>query len=197
MAIDRGYQTLQQVKGWIGLTDSVQDSNIEMAIEGASRAMDNHCNRCFFYEEEESSKIYRAKNPQFITVDDIGSSTDLVIKTDEDGDGVFETTWSASDYQLEPFNYEGRAITSILALERSFPIYTNGRAAVQVTAHWGWAQVPMEVQLATRIYAIRLFNRKDSPEGILSYGEAGAIRLGADDKDVAKLLARYQRASFA
>lgn len=43
---------------------------------------------------------------------------------------------------------------------------------------------------AERIYAARLYTRKDSPEGVAGWGELGVIRL-RDDPDVRRLIGPY------
>ena len=45
MAITNGYATLAQVKAALRISDDVDDSLLEMAIESASRAIDGHAAR--------------------------------------------------------------------------------------------------------------------------------------------------------
>jgi hypothetical protein len=47
MAITQGYASLSQVKAALRITDSVDDSLLEMAIESGSRAIDGYTNRSF------------------------------------------------------------------------------------------------------------------------------------------------------
>jgi hypothetical protein len=47
MAITNGYATLAQVKAALRITDSLDDTLIEMAIESGSRAIDGYTNRAF------------------------------------------------------------------------------------------------------------------------------------------------------
>ena len=58
MAIQNGYATLSEVKADLRLTDNVDDSLLERAIEGASRRVDGYCNRFFYKTEQIASAIY-------------------------------------------------------------------------------------------------------------------------------------------
>ena len=106
----------------------------------------------------------------------------LVIATDGGDTGTYSTTWTTADYVLEPFDGVDAGMTgfpyrTVRAVESlTFP--TGGyRARVQVTALWGWTAVPDSVTLATKIMAAYLFNLKDSPLGVASFGDAGLIRV--------------------
>ena len=48
MAITNGYATLNQLKAAVRITDAIDDSLLEMAIESASRMIDAECDRNFF-----------------------------------------------------------------------------------------------------------------------------------------------------
>lgn len=48
MAITNGYATLAEVKSALRITDSVDDTLLEMAVESASRLIDGYAGR-FFY----------------------------------------------------------------------------------------------------------------------------------------------------
>ena len=48
MAITNGYCTLSQIKAAVRITDSVDDTLLEMAVESASRMIDAECDRNFY-----------------------------------------------------------------------------------------------------------------------------------------------------
>ena len=56
------------------------------------------------------------------------------------------------------------------------------------TARFGWPEVPGPVHRACIIWARRLYTRKDSPAGVLGFGDMGAVRLSVVDPDVRSLL---------
>ena len=127
----------------------------------------------------------------------LGPFRDLVsitsLKTDEAGDGTFETTWAASDYELGPIDRDtSRPYTRIDAVDsKVFPTYygTGRRARVEITGVWGWAAIPVEVKQACLIKATRLLTRMQSPNGIAGLDQFGPVRISrSDDPDVVMLL---------
>jgi len=53
--------------------------------------------------------------------------------------------------------------------------------------------VPPPVKLASLILASRLVKRKDSPEGVLGFGEmGGVVRVTSIDRDVVSLIGPYR-----
>ena len=57
MAITNGYCTLAEVKAALRLSDSVDDTLLENAIEGASRRVDGYCGT-FFYQTSSVLALY-------------------------------------------------------------------------------------------------------------------------------------------
>jgi hypothetical protein len=106
----------------------------------------------------------------------------LLVAVDSDGDGVFETTWTAADYELRPLNgivggQPGWPYNQIRAVgSKCFPRCSR-RAVLQVTARWGWAAVPAPVHEACLIVASETVKLRDAPFGVAGYGDYGAIRV--------------------
>ena len=48
MAITNGYASLTEVKAALRITDTIDDSLLEMAIESASRLIDGYASRQFY-----------------------------------------------------------------------------------------------------------------------------------------------------
>ena len=198
MAITNGYCTLADVKAAARITDSVDDSLLEISIEAASRQIDGFCNRVFY--STTGTRVYQNTDSILCETDDIISISTLKTSTD----GVnFDTTWKVSDYQLEPLNGVSGGLvqpyTRIRAIgDYLFPIwyvsssYTN-KAAVQVVGTFGWSAIPSAVKQATIISAMRQFKRYDSPLAVAGFGDIGAIRVGRTDPDVEALLMPFKR----
>lgn len=204
MPIVNGYTTAVLLKAWLGITGATYDTQIDAAVNAASRSIDHYCQRRFWLDGSVVARTFVPQRRLTLCVDDIGDSTGLVLKTDASGDGTFETTWSASDYQLGPLNAnvaypEARPWTELRAVgTQTFPWLYNSwltrRDRVQVTAKWGWPAVPDAVSEACLIKAARLFHRKDSPQGIAGFGDFGPVRLSRlEDGDVMSLLSDYRR----
>lgn len=189
MAITNGYSTLAQVKSALRITDNLDDSLLEMAVESASRAIDQYTNR-IFYNAGTAVRYYAPIDSLNVQIDDLVSLTTL--QTMDDDEQVYDTTWGSDDYQLEPLNGFADGVAQPYNHIRAVGDYTfltlRGEATVKVTGVWGWNSTPIQVTQATVIQASRIYKRLDSPLGIIS-GELGSIRVGSRlDPDVAQLV---------
>lgn len=199
MAITNGYATLAEVKAALRISDTIDDTLLETAIESASRLVDGYAGRNFY--SAGSAVRYYAPATNIITeIDDLQTLTSLEVSGNLNG--TFDQTWSAADYQLEPLNGKvdgltGWPYTTIRAVGQ-FAFGTNiGEASVKVTGVWGWAAVPTAVKQATVIQASRIFKRLDSPLGVLSSPDLGYIRVGTRlDPDVQQLVEPYRLTRF-
>ena len=205
MAISNGYATLSDVKAALRIpgADTQDDSLLEISIEAASRQIDGFCERIF--TQSTATRIYRPTDVFTVDIDDLQTLTFL--KTDSDGSGVFSTTWSATDYQLNPLNGISGGIrspyTQIRAVgEYLFPIYepqnvNANEASVQIAGVWGFATIPTAIKQATIILSMRQFKRYDSPTGVMGFGDLGVMRVGAVDPDISALLMPFRRMFLA
>jgi hypothetical protein len=188
MSITNGYATLTDVKNALRITDALDDSLLETAIESASRMIDGYTARTF-YNGGTAVRNFAATDALNLIIDDAISVT-TVQSTDEVGDTY--TTWTANDFQLEPLNSRSDGLympyTGIRAVgDYTWPV-VDQQALCKITAVWGWAQVPTAIKQATIIQASRLFKRLDSPLGVAGFGDMGAIRVGRYlDPDVEQL----------
>lgn len=188
--ITNGLCTLEDVKAALKLTDADDDDRLSLAIDASSRLIETECNRRFWADTEVSARRYVSNDPWLVEVDDISTTAGLIVKSDYAGDGTFSTVWQAQDYQLEPVNgiMEGEAgwpTTAIRAIRSLyFPVWGGisypkpyTQALVEVTAVWGWAEVPSRVKQACVIQAISTFKATDVPFGATPFGESGVLRM--------------------
>ena len=197
MAISDGYTTLSEVKAILRLTDNVDDSLLETCIESASRQIDTHCERVF--TTGTAVRYFAPRDSYVCEIDDLISLTSLV--TSSDGDD-YNTTWTATDYQLEPLNgISGGAYTPYTQIRATDNFLFNvigGEATVKVTGVWGYGTaIPVDVKQACNLLAIRQFKRYDSPLGVAGFGEIGVVRVSRVDPDIESLLAPYRKVRFA
>lgn len=200
MAWQPSYATAAQLKGLLGITGATDDTALGFALTAASRAIDHHCNRQFGKLDAAAPRYYEARWDAdrcryVVDIEDLMSTTNLVVKTD-DGTDTFDTTLTLNDdYRLAPYNAAAdvRPWTSIVAAS-GVALPTRERC-LEVTALWGWAAVPGEVLQACLLQAGRIFKRKDAPFGILGSPQTGSeIRLLSKlDPDVAVLLSSVVR----
>ena len=169
----------------------------------ASRAINHHCTRDF--DLSAGARIFDTCDPFELAVDDAVSIS--AVATDPNRDGVYETSWAASDYQLFRWNpsYWVGETTPYVTLRavggKRFPQTTSTSrwGLVQVTGVWGWPSVPVAVKQACLILATRLVKRAESPEGIAGgFDEFGAVRISSkDDPDAIRLLQPYRQYEVA
>lgn len=194
MTITNGYCTLNELKEILRILDTVDDEMLEARINEASRVIDQHCNRRFYADSTASARLFTSIDGNTIFVDDISSTTGLVVKSDSAGDGTYATTVATTDFQAEPLNaiVKGNPITSIAARLAGAFSMAAVPAGCQVTAKWGWPAVPDPVHSACLILAGRLVKRGDSLLGVAGFGELGAITVRAIDPDVERMLRPYR-----
>lgn len=203
MAVVNGYASLAQLREHYADTTNLTAALLERAINAASRAIDRYCGRRFWLDAAVTTRVYRPQDPYEVEIDDIGTSTGVIIKTDTTGDATWATTWDAADYQLEPLNSEvvaaGDTVTPyawwrIAAIDdKTFPVVTSRRTTLQITAKFGWSSVPVDVEEACILQAASLFKRKEAVFGVAGFGEFGAVRITRRDPDVVELLDPFVR----
>jgi hypothetical protein len=205
MAITNGYATLADVKAAARITDNIDDSLLELAIESASREIDSYAERVFF-SFGSTTRIYVPRSSTVCETDDIISVTTLKISTD--ADGVFDQTLTPADFQLEPLNGVSGGITTPSTQVRAvgdyfFPVYQprdipTGRATVQITGVFGFPAIPIAIKQATVLASLRAYKRYESPTGVLGFSDMGVVRIGARlDPDVQRLVDPYRRLRMA
>jgi hypothetical protein len=199
MAIVNGYCTLAELKARLwpsGVTpDGLDDAALEGVIENASRYIDERTGRRFWKNSVDEARVFMAEFEDILFPNiDIVSITTL--KTDEDGDGTFETTWSAGEYKLQPANaaLDNKPYTMIVLGEsagHAFPDdFPNG---VEITGKFGWPAVPRIVQEACLMEAQRLWKRRDAPLGIVGTSGLGDVRMAEQDADIEAMLGPVTR----
>lgn len=199
------YAEAADLKVRFTISDSIDDTKIDSALDSASRAIDQHCQRVF-YSSTAVTATFVPSDPYCLLLAETDVwRGDLVtvttLSTDATGDGVYETTWSASDYQLWPVNAaagpEARPYTEVRAVgSQNFPMpYGRTRTnRVQIVGTFGWpTAAPSAVTEACLMLAAELFKLKDAPFGIAGVSEfGGAIRIRENPK-VARMLMPYVR----
>jgi hypothetical protein len=207
MAITNGYATLAEIKAYMSISDTTDDTLLENLVESASRSIDRIANRRFYLDATASARLYRAYSNIFVFVDDIGTTSSLVVKTDEDGNGTYSKTLTLNtDYILDPLTSQSlnRPFTQLTMVSNteSWPIFpgltSNGlRPGVQVTARWGWPSVPDDLNMACLILTADLYKRKDAPGGILGLGDLGVVRMSPIGRDVTAMVRAYKKEVIA
>jgi hypothetical protein len=207
VAIVNGYCTLADVKAAARITDTLEDTLLELSIESASREIDSYTERVFYSTGGTPvSRVYIPQDIYLVETDDIVSVTS--IKSDSNGNGVFDVVWESTDFQLEPLNGRAGGIdtpaTRIRAIgQYLWPVYeprnvNSNQASVEVTGVFGFATIPTAVRQATILSALRQYKRYESPTGVLGFSDIGAVRVGTKlDPDVERLVQPYRKVRMA
>lgn len=166
------YASVAEAREWLSIDDSYDDSTIALALTSAEDAVTEHCG--WRFDSVSATYVFHANSSSTL---DLGAlplaSSSITLKTDDNADGVYETTWASTDYQLEPLNgvgpngLPGWPYTTIRGIDRAFPMDGNGRPGVQIVGTFGWAAVPDNVKLASIMTAGWVWTAKATPSGVM------------------------------
>jgi len=196
MTVSNGYCSLSELKARLtGLDDTTDDAALENVIIAVSRWIDRDRNRRIIAATE--TRYYSTEHTSRCTIDDLLSITTL--KTDDNGDGVYETTWASTDYRLYPYNagLDGRPYLEIETRPFCSYNFTTLPGAIQVVGSFGYAaNVPSAIREACILVSLRVFGRKDLLYGISGSADLGTLQAIAslgNDGEVKALLAAVPR----
>ena len=142
------YVTLDTLKssGVLNITGTGDDTRLLALIEAVSRLIDRYCGRHFY--SLKAAKKFDGDGSVSLLMPDLISIDAGGLKTDDNKDRSFETTWATTDYLLLPSNAdpassdnpEARPYSRIevdrdAGSKASFP---TGRELVQITGEWGY-----------------------------------------------------------
>ena len=200
MAIANGYASLSQIKAALRISagDATDDALLEMAVESASRLIDAYCGRNFLLGGT-ATRYYNTEDPYVVQIDDARSISAVSTSSSENGvfDISFNMTARTGDIQAEPINdYVGGLVwpfTRLRAIgDYVFPV--DKENTVEVTAVFGFPNIPVTVTQATILQSSRIFARLQSPLGVAGFGDMGIMRVGRSlDPDVSQLIEGYRR----
>ncbi len=92
--------TTLKSSSYLNLSGTGDDIYLRKLLEECSRLVDKHCRRHFYAKTE--TRYEDGIDGKLFLSDDLLSITTL--KTDEDGNAVYENPFAASDYLLYPLN---------------------------------------------------------------------------------------------
>lgn len=172
------YVSLAVFKDEIRDTSTERDALYSRKITIASRVVDRLCGavpgefaaqtltRYFDVPEDVRAGLYGSSRVEL----DMPIVSVTTLKTDEDGDGTFEVTWSAlTDYILYPLNGNPSGTYDEIHVNIELGNYTfpTGQRRVEVAGVWGDSTaVPYPIQQATLLLANRYAKRPGTPYGI-------------------------------
>ena len=186
------YTTVETLKSAavLDIRGAESDGRLRALAEAASRQVDWWCNRHFY--EMSAARVFDSDGSPILRTPDLISVDANGLRTDEDGDREFETTWAAADFLLHPASADptgghdySRPYTALLADgAKRFP---RGRRSVEIRGRWGYVRRLRKAAetTAARISAddseIRLSERADVEIGhTILIGAERLYAVGAD-----------------
>ncbi len=129
---NRSFCSLKEFKDNLGITASTDDIAILKTLEGATIAIEKFCNRRF--QPEYGTKYFAGANRIWLKPDLLSVST---LKTDEDNDGTFETTYTTSDYNLMPLNEYPKSYIEI-SDNSDYGTFGAGKKGLEIVGLFGY-----------------------------------------------------------
>lgn len=172
MAAVNGYLTAAEVKAYLQIGDTDDDTEIDLAIGAASRAIDQWCGQRFWQDDTETTRYFTPDHhrvlrlmPAAIDVNAATLTSVTSVDLDRTGNGTFETSWTeGTEFFLAPrgASASGRPYDSLKTLSaHCWPVGVPD--SVKVVGTFGWPDIPDEVKQACAIQASVFFQR--STEG--------------------------------
>jgi len=181
VTITNGYTTLADIKTLLRITttDADDDAVLEALITQSSRLFDGETARRYYTTAADETRTYQAEPDGVLCfVDDIVSITTL--KTDDDGDRVYETTWATTDYDTKPDNaalngYPPMWLEIAPNGRYTFPTQSRG---VQLVGKFGYStSAPADVRQAVEDIAVTAYKRRfgENTESAATVTAAGVV----------------------
>jgi hypothetical protein len=185
------YLTTADAEDFLRSTIVADTTEIEAFATVATAAIDAHCQRTFTVPTTATARTFVPSSSDLLKVHDIANTTGLVITNDG-------STVAAADYQLEvapgvpgPIGVDGRTWPYAYVRLLSSSWGCTSEATVSITARWGWAATPAEVELACKMLVKDYANSRDTRFGFVQMGDFS--RAIAENGVVASLLAPLRR----
>jgi gp6-like head-tail connector protein len=200
-SIGTWYIGLDEFKDRLGITDNTDDFQAQLAIQGASQAVNNFCGRHFWRLTEPRS--FEPNNVWLLDVDDIVPGAACQVNLDMNGDGIYELPLTqGTDYILrygrgmfnQNFLGESRPYRQLQIIQTgnwlpfTWPFARLDR--VQIITTWGWPAVPAPVTTGAFILAQDLFSLRNAPFGILGMADLGISKIKQNPM-LTRMLERY------
>jgi Phage gp6-like head-tail connector protein len=216
------YASVAEFKAAVGVDDTVDDANIQRALDAGRQAIDNYCGRVFDPQDTvpsarvfDASTTYNGNPPSTmpfswfyggafgfggydrLSVPDVGRVD--AIDIDVNWNGSFAGSLPAGTWMLYPLNVGSPATLgnyTEIRLRYNAPYAFLPGYQIRVTGLWGWPTAdapPDPVREANILLANRFFRRPSAPFGVWEGPQLGQLAvLPQRDPDVVQLLDPYQ-----
>ena len=193
------YITSDELRAFVGAVSSIIEPMLADACVSASAEVDSYCGRTFTSDTVVSSRRFNVVAPTYVVIDDAWQID--TVKTDSTDDGVFDITWSANDYEIEPLNGVSAGVSgwpaTLLRSVGTLHFPAGRRATVEVSGKWGWASVPAPVRQATLLLGAETLKAREAPFGVAGIDAMGAVVRVRQNAMVAAKLNPFRRGATA
>lgn len=197
MAIGDPYNSREQFKVTLDITSNEEDDWIDRCLRGARAAIENRSGWPTFWKTETVETRTIDVTGKVVPVRRSGYSYLKVLLRDGIASSVgFAVAGYSTSASLLPTSsvFDGKPFD---AIKLPYGTLMND-GMLDVTAQWGWPEVPDDIIWAHQMQSNRYYRRKGSPEGISGSAEWGLTRIPALDPDVLGILkgGGYMRAGI-
>lgn len=156
----------------------------ERAISAACRRIDAYTGgRQFWQDASPTTRYYYPDNPHLCYIDDLSTTTGLVVKSDIGLDGTWAVTLTINtDFFVAPENaatdYPVAPYTELRTMPFSVQwFWMSAKPTVSVTGKFGWPAIPDDIVQAAVIQSQMLYMTRQSTFGDVSFAGGGGMRL--------------------
>jgi hypothetical protein len=187
-AIGQPYASLAKLKARLGIADSNTAKNAELTdrLDSATLDIIRWCGRQFGRDEVASERMFHPGRTG-VDVDDFWTTEDLAVVPYL---GLTAgTAWSVAGLTIEPLNgvVDGIPGWPYRRISYGWSMASFYSASVvRVTARWGWAEVPANVETACLLIAAMDNKAGDAPFGVAAFGDY-AVRIRSNPMAMEKL----------
>lgn len=177
------YTDVATMRVYLNIQDQVTqyDGLLEEAIESASREVDQRTKRYFGKDEEPTMREFDVEGYGLLVIDDVADPLSIEVE----GYGGYTALPRNGIVDGTP----GHPITRLKHCS-----FVEGRT-VEVTATWGWPEIPALVREATKMIAAETFMSKDAPLGYKGSEQLGVVIM-RERTPVLKKLEFYRKDTY-
>jgi len=153
--LTEAYVTVPEYKARVTKTITTDDDEILAQLVAVSRFLDGKLGRSFGQDSAVATRTYDGNGRVRLWLDDISTSTGLIVVADLDGDYAFTDETALvldTDFWLGPLGADKASEPSpwqfleVHPLSTRLSVWPYQRRSVQVTAKFGWPAVPAAIK---------------------------------------------------
>lgn len=188
------YATPALFKAAVEIADTVDDTDIQRALDAATEWIDNYCGRVFGPLTASEARLFDVGETGRLHVPDLATVTEVAIDTARTLS--YSTVITASQYQLYPLDKGQPGVRggyNEIRLRPNVTSWSFTQGQVRVTGTWGYGSIPAAVEEACILLANRYFRRPSVAFGVQESAQTGELaRIIGSDPDVVRLLEGFR-----